>query len=73
MIAKAELEHKLSRCLFDLSEVKLLGHVATENGFTDDPGMTAALKDPVVQKTTTKLCSSPELAGFHQRFTRRFC
>lgn len=72
MLRKEKLYAKFSKCEFWLREVKLLGHVISENGVQVDPTKVEAVMKWDSPKNPTEICSFLGLAGYYRCFVENF-
>ena len=71
-LAKNDLFVKLSKCDFEKSEVKFLGHIVGKHGIRVDPAKTAVLSEWPVPKDVPEVRSFVGLATYFRKFIQGF-
>ncbi|GKE01219.1 putative reverse transcriptase domain-containing protein [Tanacetum coccineum] len=72
LLKKEKLYAKFFKCEFWLKEVQFLGHVINGNRIHVEPSKIEAVKNWKAPKTSIKVCSFLELAGYYRRFIKNF-
>ncbi|XP_016185224.1 uncharacterized protein LOC107626845 [Arachis ipaensis] len=72
ILKEKRLYAKLSKCEFWVKEVKFQGHVVSNGGIGVDPAKTEAALEWEQPKTVIEIRSFLRLAGYYQKFIKRF-